>query len=97
MLRKTIFKLLRRNTTLRAYSTTVSKTRKFTENGPGLREFLVAGKNLPKICQLSADDSYLNSVDFHGDNRKVSNVQLKCTFLFPYQSGKDLHLIKITS
>lgn len=70
MLRKSLLKLLLRRNWSRSYTSSASSTRKFSENGPGLREFMVVGKNLPKIGHENYD-TYLNSVDFKGNDRKV--------------------------
>lgn len=44
--------------------------RKLIPKGPGLKEFLVAGKNIP--AQTSPENvPYLNALDFNGHGRKV--------------------------
>lgn len=57
---------------LRRYSTLSDKLKTGTIVGPGLKEFLVAGKNIPTA--VSMDDSsipYLESSQFNGNGRKV--------------------------
>lgn len=56
-------------------SKTSSLNRNSLINGPGLKEFLVAGKNFPapnKISDSIVDRiPYLNEIDFAGNGRKV--------------------------
>lgn len=46
---------------------------KILANGPGLKEFLIAGKNLPAHSTAITTENvpYLNDLDFHGCGRKV--------------------------
>lgn len=55
-----------------ATSATRSQNRKTitTKDGPGLRDFLVAGKNIPAHTATEAIP-YLNSLDYNGHGRKV--------------------------
>lgn len=65
MFRKILNRIVRCENITRGYSNSRTKL------GPELHEFLVAGKNLPKVG--IEDDTYLSSLDFYGNNRKVSN------------------------
>lgn len=54
------------------YSTTVSEKLKATvANGPGLKEFLIAGKNLAAVEPLDNTVPYLSSNQYDGNGRKV--------------------------
>ncbi|XP_063708226.1 CDK5RAP1-like protein [Culicoides brevitarsis] len=68
MLRRILNKAVRYEKFTRNYSDTQTKIRNI-KDGPNLQEFLVAGRNLPKVG--TEDDSYLSSLDFYGNNRKV--------------------------
>lgn len=46
------------------------KTQKPLPKGPGLRDFLVAGKNIPAHT-ATENVPYLDSVDFNGHGRKI--------------------------
>lgn len=50
-----------------------AKREKKLANGPGLKEFLIAGKNLPAHSTAITTETvpYLNDLDFHGFGRKV--------------------------
>lgn len=69
-----MYKILRRLNSVknisRNYSNSVPKISRL-KDGPELKDFLIAGKNLPKYSEGS-DVSYLNSLDFYGHDRKVN-------------------------
>lgn len=67
MLRRVISRVARCEGTVRKCSDSRTKIGRIR---PDFHEFLVAGKNLPKIN--TEDDTYLSSLDFYGNNRKVS-------------------------
>lgn len=59
--------------TLRYSSTSTLPADKF-KNGPGLKDFLIAGKNLPSATSLNHNIEsvpYLQNSEFHGNGRKV--------------------------
>lgn len=64
------FKILQR------FSSTANKSRKSVTNGPGLKDFLIAGTNLPATSNLDSivNESlipYLLPTDYSGHQRKV--------------------------
>lgn len=70
MWRKMLEKAMVRRNFVRKLSNSVPKPQNF-KDVPSLKEFLVAGKNLPKLGAIEATNTYLNVQDFNGNGRKV--------------------------
>lgn len=48
------------------------KGSKLSKKGPGLKEFLIAGQNLPIQSKITTENvPYLNAKDYNGNGRKV--------------------------
>lgn len=69
MFRRMLYRVVRNENLTRRFSDSRTKVDRI-KDGPDFHEFLVAGKNLPKIG--TEDDTYLSSLDFYGNNRKVN-------------------------
>uniref|UniRef100_A0A336M528 CDK5RAP1-like protein n=1 Tax=Culicoides sonorensis TaxID=179676 RepID=A0A336M528_CULSO len=68
MFRKILKRSIEYQNIVKRYSNSKTKIDRI-KNGPDFHEFLIAGKNIPKSSSI--DDTYLNSVDFYGNQRKV--------------------------